>query len=242
MDNSIVDLVYDAKGDSLKIDSLIETYLPFIKSEASKATGKIINSSSDELSIAMIGFHEAVESYSKTRGAFLNYAAVVMKRKLIDYHRREKRHLGHMSLETPMSSEDDITLMDTIAASENPFEDMHMRDATMEEIMHLSEQLSQFDLSLTDIVDNSPKQDKTLSACWKVLSYARETDGVIAEIVRTKKLPITQLSQATGVSKKTLERHRKYLMAIMIIHSNGYEIIRGHLKQVLYSREEGVIA
>ena len=53
------------------------------------------------------------------------------------------------------------------------------------------------------------------------------------EFLRTKRLPITQLSAGSGVEKKTLERHRKYLAALLLIYSNGYEIIRGHLKQVM---------
>ena len=57
------------------------------------------------------------------------------------------------------------------------------------------------------------------------------------EIERSGKLPITRLSEAVGVEKKTLERHRKYLLAMLLIHTNGYEIIRGHLRHL--SSEKG---
>ena len=33
--------------------------------------------------------------------------------------------------------------------------------------------------------------------------------------------------------RQTLERHRKYMVALLLIYTNGYEIIRGHLKQVM---------
>ena len=34
-----------------------------------------------------------------------------------------------------------------------------------------------------------------------------------------------------------MERHRKYLVALLLIYTNGYEIIRGHLAQVMEGGE-----
>lgn len=238
---AIVDRVYAAKGNSLAADELIRDYIPFIKSEACKAVGKIITESDDELSIAMIGFHEAVESYVKIRGAFLNYAAVVMRRRLIDYYRREKRHIGHISLHTPSGSDSEAELGDTLIEPTDEYSQMNTRDATLQEIAELTRQLSDFGLLLTDIADNCPKQERTLTSCQKALSFARENPKLISELKRTKKLPLAEIVLGSGVDRKTLERHRKYLMALMLIYSNGYEIIRGHLKQVLKPAKGGVI-
>ena len=43
---------------------------------------------------------------------------------------------------------------------------------------------------------------------------------------------MSERAAGTGVERKTLERHRKYLLAILLAFTNGYEIIRGHLCQV----------
>ena len=48
---------------------------------------------------------------------------------------------------------------------------------------------------------------------------------------------MTALVTASGVEKKTVERHRKYLVAVLLAFTNGYEIIRGHLFQL--SSSEG---
>jgi RNA polymerase sigma factor len=64
------------------------------------------------------------------------------------------------------------------------------------------------------------------------LGYARENPALLAELEKTKKLPLTCLADGSGVSRKTLERHRKYLVAILLAYTNGYEIIRGHLRQM----------
>ena len=44
----------------------------------------------------------------------------------------------------------------------------------------------------------------------------------------------------SGCDRKTLERHRKYLLAMLVIQTNGYEIIRGHLRHVWKKGGAGV--
>ena len=48
----------------------------------------------------------------------------------------------------------------------------------------------------------------------------------------TGKLPMNELATGSGTDKKTMERHRKYLVAILLAFTNGYEIIRGYLCQL----------
>ena len=45
-----------------------------------------------------------------------------------------------------------------------------------------------------------------------------------------------ELSAGSGTDKKTMERHRKYLMAILLAFTNGYEIIRGHLCRIISTK------
>ena len=70
--------VYEAKEDMEAADRLIGAYLPFIRSETAKFLGRPPQEGhDDELSIAMIAFHEAIQGYSRGRGAFLPDAALV---------------------------------------------------------------------------------------------------------------------------------------------------------------------
>ena len=97
--------------------------------------------------------------------------------------------------------------------------------------------MESFGVSLSDVADNCPKQQRTLLACRKALAYARENSWLLEELVHGKKLPLAKLSDGSGVERKTLERHRKYLVALLLIYTNGYEIIRGHLAQVMEGGE-----
>ena len=93
--------------------------------------------------------------------------------------------------------------------------------------------MQEFGVSLSEVAANCPKQQRTLDACRKALQHARENPELLDDFLKTKRLPIGQLAAGSGVERKTLERHRKYMVALLLIYTNGYEIIRGHLKQVM---------
>ncbi len=232
-EHAIVRQVDEAKADMEAADRLIREYLPFIKAETAKFLHRPPREGEDdELSIAMIAFHEAVRGYSRGRGSFLKYAAVVIRSRLVDYARREARHGGHVSLDAP-AGEHDGAVGDTLQGGEDHGEEITLRDATREEIEELSRQMQAFGVSLTDVAENCPRQERTLEACRRALRFAKETEGLLEEFVRMKRLPVARLAEGSGVSRKVLERHRKYLVALLLIWTNGYEIIRGHLKQVM---------
>lgn len=226
----IVQQVYAAKDDMQAADQLITSYKPFILAETARfMKRRPIEGQDEEISIAMIAFHEAVNGYSKTRGSFLKYASMLIKNRLIDHWRTNKRHRGQISLDEENSDDDDSTMLDSLSEKENPQEDRLRLQATQDEIAELAEQMKDFGVSMTDIAENSPKQERTLEACTKVINHAKENPELIEHFIETKRLPITKLAQGANVEKKTLERHRKYLVAMLLIYSNGYEIIRGHL-------------
>ena len=227
----IVRAVYAAKENNEAADALIRQYIPYIRAEASKFMGKICTESDDEFSIAMIAFHEAIMGYSRERGAFLPYAAVTIRSRLIDYTRKEKRHQGNLSLDAP-DGEDDRNLLEQIPDSRDLYTQSQELEATRQEIAELSQVLRSFGVSFADIADHSPKQERTKEACLSVVRYAMENRHLLEELLRTGKLPLSELVLGSGSDRKTLERHRKYILAMLVIQTNGYEIVRGHLRHV----------
>ena len=232
-EHRIVKKVYAAKEDSDKADDLIRSYIPFIRSEATKFMGRLCTDQDDEYSIAMMAFYEAIMGYERGRGTFLGYAALLIKSRLIDYTRKEARHQGQISLDEEVGGEDDRALVDTLADNRDYYEESAHREATRQEIEELSSVMAQFDVSFSDVADNCPRQERTLEACAKAIRYAGENKKLLDALLRTKKLPLAQLVLGSGVERKTLERHRKYILTMLLIQTNGYEIIRGHLYHVL---------
>ena len=237
LENDILHEVEAAKESDRAADRLIQAYLPFIKAETAKFLRRPpIEGQDDELSIALMAFHEAIHGYSRLRGAFLRYAAMLIRSRLIDYSRREKKHSGVLSIDAK-DREEEQPLAETLSSPEDFAESGALREATRQEIEELRQQMEDFGVSLGDVADNCPKQRRTLDACRKALSYAHDHSELMEEFLRTKRLPLTALSEGSGAERKTLERHRKYLVALLLIHTNGYEIIRGHIKQVLKGGE-----
>lgn len=238
--HEIVSRVYAVKGNADEADVLIREYLPFIKKETYKALGHLpIAGKDDELGIAMFAFYEAIESYAKAKGAFLPFAALLIKRTIIDWQRAQRRHEKTLSLDSPPPGREEGVLSEGIPDTHDDFTFSAERSATQQEIQELTLQLQKYGLSLADVADNSPKQQRSLHACQQALTYAREHPEIIGLLLKTGKLPMNELTAGSGVPRKTLERHRKYLMTLLIIYSNGYELIRGHLKQVFTQTKRG---
>ena len=231
-EHQIVSQVLEAQLNSQAADELVAQYLPFIRSETAKFLKRFPEDGQDELSIAMFAFYEAAMSYKSGKGSFLKLAATAIRNRLIDYYRRERRHTGVVSLNAQSSNEDDFTLADQISDDRNEVEELHDRITVQKEIQEFTRQLQEFGLSLSDIADNCPKQDRTLTACMQVLDHARQNPDLLDQLVKTKKLPLSLLVEGTGADRKTLERHRKYIVAILLAYTNGFEIIRSHLSRL----------
>lgn len=227
----IVQAVYAAKEDNQKADDLIRKYIPFIRAEASKFMSRICTESDDEFSIAMIAFHEAIIGYSRDRGAFLSYASTLIRSRLIDEFRKEQRHQNQISLDA-QTDDDDRTMLEQLADARDHYEESQGLEATRQEIAELSAVMAGFGVSFADVADHTPKQDRTLQACLAAIGYAIENKALLDQLLQTRKLPLSQLVQGSGSDRKTLERHRKYILAMLLIQTNGYEIIRGHLRHV----------
>lgn len=229
--HQIVQAVYAAKEDNQKADELIRQYIPFIRAEASRSMKRLCTESDDAFSIAMIAFHEAILGYSRERGAFLGYASTLIRSRLIDEYRKEQRHQGHLSLDTP-AQDNEPALLEQLPDPQDPYEQSANLEATRQEIAELSAVMAAFGVSFADVADHTPKQERTMQTCLAAVAYAMENKVLLEQLLQTKKLPLAQLVQGSGSDRKTLERHRKYILAMLLIQTNGYEIIRGHIRHV----------
>lgn len=232
----IVDSVIEAQTNLEAADALIRSYLPFIKAEVSRFKNRFVDSSDDEVSIGMMAFHEAILSYSQTRGAFLSYAQMIIQSRLIDYDRTQVRHRQHDSLDNPLSGDEDLTLMDTVPSDQYNVDEYMRVKATEEEIHHFTNTLREYGLELEDILESAPKQERTLSMCHEVVRYVNQNQDILAHVEQTKKLPLSMIIKNTDVNRKTVERHRKYVLGMILILTNGFYLMRGHLHKVIQTK------
>lgn len=201
-------------GDQQAREELIKDYTPFILSVASKLSGRFIRLEDEEASIAMIAFNEAIDGYRKERGGFIAFAEIVIKRRLIDYYRREKKYRSQVPLAEEL----------LVANSE---ESLYTRI----EVEEYKIRLQEFNLTFAELVSQSPKHvDSRRQAC-----QIGHTIAITAEyreyLLEKKSLPLKSLEsdKRITVSRKTLERQRKYIIAVALIYIYDLETLEEYV-------------
>ncbi len=223
--SSIEDVVTRIQKGEEDKEELIGQYKSFIRKTVSSVCKRYIHEQDDEFSIGLLAFDEAIEKYSYKKGAsFLSFAALLIKRDVIDYLRKETRH-NLVFLKEEQQEE----VMEMKAALTEYLKEMENAERK-EEIFHFQEVLKSFRITFQDLVKESPKHRDTRAAMMEVAKIVSAKEELINELFQKKKLPLKQIEDIVQVSRKTLERHRKYIIAMCLIFTNDYTYIKEYIK------------
>jgi RNA polymerase sigma factor len=223
------------QGDTYLLNEIIDAYKPFIAKNVSSVCKRYIYETDDEFSIGLIAFNEAIEKYSPEKGSsLLSFAEVIIKRRVIDYIRKQTKN-QHISIDLTYSSleEESAGMVIVNELSLEEYRKKSDEEIRKEEIIHFQTLLTSFDLSFSDLVENSPKH---ADARENAILVARQLIGdkeLKSFLLEKKRLPIKQLEKMVNVSRKTIERNRKYIIAIALILSSDYVYLNDYLKGVL---------
>ncbi|MGP4061876.1 RNA polymerase sigma factor SigI [Halobacillus sp. H74] len=234
-DTSLDAQVESAKqGDDEARNEMLKQYQPFIAKSVSEVCKRYIDpTKDDEFSIGLLAFNEAIQSYSCDKGSsFLSFARLVIKRKVIDHIRNEQKRIKVTSLDEDFYEEDQM---------ENPLEvsaakDRHRLETEAwhrkEEIMEFQSQLERYKLSFDELIDSSPKHRDARESAVQVARLVYEDTGLRNQVLDKGRLPIKELIDRVDVSKKTLERNRKFIIALVLILNGDYVYLKDYLKGV----------
>ncbi len=226
-----------AKNSDADLEKFVKKNEGFIIKTASKAVGGFITKSSEQWPIALAAFCEAVGSYSAEKGGFLSFAELVIKRRLIDYVKSQSRFRNEIPVDPYNfecdSSEDfedrQVSYAEVARLSYTPNSDIRL------EIEAVSEVLTGYGISFSDLVGVSPKAEKTRRSCARAIVAFIKNPELLSEMREKKTLPIKKLKFLSGTPQKILERHRKYIIAGTEIISGDYPCLAEYIKFV---REE----
>ena len=205
-----------AKTDEQALNNLIEAQKPWILRVCSDVTHRYITDSDDEWSTALLAFHEAVQSYDESKGTFLAFASVVIRRRLLDDIRSQWRHKGEIHV-LPGELE------------EEPDRSIDTAQAAREEIAAAQAILKPYGFSFFDLAESSPKAEKTKAACCSAVTALLKDGELLDKMRRNKALPMKELEKASGVARKILDRHRRYIIAAAEILSGEYPVLAEYL-------------
>ena len=156
-----------ARQDEERMDAFIRQNRRFILGCAHKTLHRFVSESDDEWSIALIAFHEAVQSYDSGKGSFKSFAALVIKRRLMDYmdsQSKYRREVGAdlSGAEPDRESAAPVELQAARAVAEKSMESSASEAAMRDEIEALGGVLQGYGFSFFDLADCSPRAQASL--------------------------------------------------------------------------------
>ena len=224
-------IALEAKEQEEVLEEFLLQEMPFIRAAAGKKLGRHVEAGSEEELVALEAFVEAVHSYTPEKGRFLPFSRLVMDRRIIDWIRKEEKNQRFV----PMDPEDITRHMEFKSSrSDNLVEDqMESKSDAAEEIHQLSIVLSPYGIRFRDLPDQSPKSEKTRESCRKLIAAIRGSEILLSEMREKKALPLKILEKNTGIPRKIMERHRKYIIAVVEILSGEYPCLRPYVRSMI---------
>lgn len=229
-------LAANAKNDEDVMNNLIIQYENFILRCASVAARSYISKSDDEWSIAMAAFTEAVKKYSSDKGSFINFAELVIRRRIIDYIRSKSRFAPEITVKPSIFESETEDEQDYAMQSEVAKKVVSQEDNSLKLEIHLINDIFEaYGFSFMDLTECSPKAEKTKRSCAKAVAFMIKNPILISEMKIKRQLPLNLIERNTKIPRKLLERHRKYIVAAVEIMSGDYPYLAGYMG---YIREE----
>ena len=234
-----------AREDEQKLEKLIEKNKGFILYQAFKTVHHFVTTSDDEWSVALIAFSEAVNTWKEEKGPFRPFASLVIRRRLLDYLNSESRHAQEISVEPQAFSgeidEDEDSINAQVRRSTPGFvgyadeESSPESSLAKDEIDAIQQLLREYGFSFMDLTECSPKAEKTRKKCADAVAAILKSEELISSMRRDRTLPQKQISEKSGVDRKILERHRKYIIAATEILHGDFPILASYIS---YIKEE----
>jgi RNA polymerase sigma factor len=219
------------KGSTEKRERLIHDYQPFIKKAASKTCKFYIDESKDEFSIGLLAFNEAIDQYKETQGSkFLTFADMVIRRRIIDYIRKEARQKRIEYLQN--NSNDDEECEDSYIEQKAAFEQYEQQrdaDNLKYEIELYSKELEPFGITLKALSKVSPKHFDARENAKTMARLIAEKEELKTFLIDKKQLPIKDLLNLVSCSRKTVERNRKYIIAVALIYIKDFKSLISYI-------------
>ncbi|EJO5346955.1 sigma-70 family RNA polymerase sigma factor [Clostridium botulinum] len=206
-------------------DNFIKDSMDFIYKTTNRiCKKKLDHKNDDEISIALIAFNKACDTYDSEKGSFFTYASVIIKNSLIDFFKKSDK-LPHLI----WNEDDNFNAIDN-NVSINNFNIASENSIRMEEIKLLNEELRKYKLSFDDIAKSCPRHKDTRDSLLNISLACIHTKTIVSYLQNKKQLPIKDICLLTNSKRKLIENWRKYLIALIIIlSSEDYSYIKGYL-------------
>lgn len=223
-EGSIVEKIQ--KGEEQLREDFIYDYKPFIINSVSKFCGRFIEVENDEeYSIGLIAFNEAINGYNAEKGcSFIGFAGQVIKRRLIDYMRKNQSKNNLHSF-TDFEEEGTFGQM----RKNNYIQKEFSKIEISEEIISLQSELNKYSITFNELVSCAPKHWDSRIMCIGVARQIIKNPSIFRKLQVTKNIPMNELIKFVEISKRTVGKNRKYIIALCLVMSSELDIMKNYI-------------
>ncbi|MGC4377490.1 RNA polymerase sigma-I factor [Fictibacillus sp. Mic-4] len=221
------------RGNDILRNELIEAYQPFIKKVTSKVCSQYIDRTMDEFSVGLFAFNEAIDQYQEGQGSrFLSFADMVIRRRVIDYIRKEVRQNRLIYLQ-PEEEDEEGRLEESYAeqkAALDYYEEQVQSENRVYEIEEYQKLLKEFGLNFKVLSKHCPKHVDARENAKEISRLIVENKELADFLMEKKQLPIKDLLSMVSCSRKTIERNRKYIIAVSLIYLGDFKALKSYIQ------------
>lgn len=208
-------------------DFLIESNFSYIVYSISQVTGRYVEiENSEELSIALMAFNEAITKYNPTRGAsFLSFAKLVISSRIKDYMKKEATKNSNVSLNQLSEKSSDVLSISEVTSTSDISDEIAEWEAT----------IKKFGFDLEELAEESPKHIDTRKNAVNLSEKISDDKELVKHIYIKYRLPITKVVLKFRTSSKIVKRSKKFIIATFVILTKQLNLLRGWI----YRGEKG---
>lgn len=214
-------------GDADLRERFLASGLPFVRRETRRFTRTFFVDGEDEFAIALETFNSAIDSYRADRGVpFEAYARLLIRNRLVDESRRNRRRIPAMSLSEPMSEEGpDLGEMVPDPRSGSVQDDLEYKEA----VLQLELDLSRFGLDMARVAGHFPKHLDSRLLCIRIARCVVEDETLRSRMLQEGRLPGAELSRRCGVPRKTVERNRAGIVLLALLMRSELRLVHTYI-------------
>lgn len=218
-------------GDSMEREMLIKDYKPFIINIVSKEIGRFVSDGDcDELSIGLMAFNEAIDRFSMgISNSFFSFAEKVIKSRLIDFYRKEKKNLNTIPISYLNEFYDDEEIEEKLFVDNSHSDEQDVS----EEMEDFIKSLKNFDITIEDLIESSPKHIDARKNAVKIASQMAKDEFLMKKIMNSQKIPTAEIEKNYCISRKVLHKNKKFIIAVCLILMSNNDIMKSYVYNLL---------
>lgn len=225
--SDIANEVLAAQQDRNKLNQLISDYLPFIKKQLSGLQGMRLEYG-DMLSLSMLTFSGCVQQYTVEKGNFLAFCSICIRNRLLDESRKQVRYESRIVPLFDDNNENQSCVADgdtAIAVYNTQQEQLSLA----QEIESFSTEVKKYGIDFDDLPRICPKQIRSRELCSKLAREIVSTPLLYCGFMTTHRIAQGELSTRFNISPKTIEKHRKYIVTLVVLMGGDFPYIQAFL-------------